>query len=223
MNLLLLFVEILTVFGLVVFFERFFGKEGLIAWLPVASILANIMTCKQIDMLGVSTTLGTVLFASTFLATDILSEKYSKKEALKAVKIGMLSVVTFILSTQVALLYIPNGFDYANEAMQTLFSLSLRISIASVVMYFVANLCDVYLYDKLKQKTNGKHMWLRNNVSTILCNCLENFLFMLLAFLGTYDLTTVLIMALSASVVEVVAGVCDTPFLYLATMNKKEK
>lgn len=216
-NVVLLFIEIFCTFGSVVLFSRLFGKAGLLAWVPIASILANIMTAKTVDMFGLSSTMGTVLFASTFLATDILTENYNVKDARKAVFMGMCGVVFYIISSQIAIRYIPSQFDYANDAMVVIFSLSLRISISSIIMYLLANLADVYLYDKLKVKTGGKYMWLRNNVSTIACNCLENFFFMFLAFIGIYDFKTVVIMAVSTSIIEVVAGVCDTPFLYAAT------
>jgi len=217
MNVLLLFIEIFCTFGCVVLFNKLFGKFGLLAWVPIASILANVMTAKTIDIFGLSSTMGTVLFASTFLATDILTENYDVKYARKAVFMGMAGTLFYIISSQIAIHYIPSMFDYAHDSMVTIFSLSLRISISSIIMYFVANMADVYLYDKLRAKMSGKHMWLRNNVSTILCNCLENFLFMLMAFIGVYDLKTVIIMALSTSVIEIIAGVCDTPFLYIAT------
>lgn len=83
-------------------------------------------------------------------------------------------------------------------------------------MYFVANIADVLLYNKIKEKTGEKLMWLRNNVSTILCNCLENFFFIFFAFVGIYSMKDILIIALSTSVIEAIIGLCDTPFLYLA-------
>lgn len=217
MNVLLLFVEILCTFGTVVLANKFFGKYGLLAWVPIASILANIMTAKTVDMFGLSSTMGTVLFASTFLATDILTENYDFKFARKAVFMGMFGTLFYIVSSQIAIRYIPSVFDYAHDSMVTIFSLSFRISVSSIIMYFIANMADVYIYDKLRKKMCGNYMWLRNNVSTILCNCLENFFFMLMAFIGTFDLQTVVIMALSTSVIEIIAGICDTPFLYLAT------
>ena len=220
MNVVLLFIEICCTFGAVVLANRFFGKYGLLAWVPIASILANIMTAKTVNMFGLSSTMGTVLFASTFLATDILTENYNIKLARRAVFMGMFGTLFYIISSQIAIRYIPSAFDYAHESMVTIFSLSLRISISSIIMYFVANMADVYLYDKLKVKMDGKYMWLRNNVSTILCNCLENFLFMLMAFIGVFDIKTVIIMALSTSVIEIIAGICDTPFLYIATKWK---
>ena len=216
-NLILLIVEALLVFTTVVIVGKLFGKEGLIGWVAIATILANVLTAKAIEVCGISITLGNALFASNFLATDILSEKFSKKDAKKAVCMGLLGSLSLIAFTQIGLRYIPGEFDYVHDAMSTLFAFSLRISIASIVMYFVSNIIDVYLYNKMKDKMNGKKMWVRNNVATILCNCLENFLFTFGAFLFIYDMKTLMIIALSTSVVELLLAIGDTPFLYWAT------
>jgi uncharacterized integral membrane protein (TIGR00697 family) len=162
------------------------------------------------------------MFASTFLATDILSECYSKKDAKQAVYLGLFADVILICATQIALLYTPSEFDYADGAMRTLFALNLRISIASAVMYVIANLADIYLFNKIRDITSGKFLWIRNNVSTILCNCLENFGFITIAFFGIYDAKTILTIAISTNIVEAVVAVLDTPFLYIATRIKGE-
>lgn len=216
MNELTLFIEVCIVFSLVLICHRFFRREGVIAWVSIATVLANIITAKNAMIFGLSTAIGTVMFASTFLATDILSECYSKKDAKKAVYIGLFSNVVLICATQIALRYIPSPFDYANEAMNTLFALNLRISIASATMYFIANIMDVYLFNKIKEQMNGRALWLRNNVSTILCNCLENFGFIGLAFYGIYDIKTIITIAISTSVIELIVAILDTPFLYMA-------
>lgn len=85
----------------------------------------------------------------------------------------------------------------------------------------IANMADVYLFSKLKEKSGGRLLWLRNNVSTILCNCLENFGFIWLAFVGIYDTETILTIAISTSVIEAIVALCDTPFLYLAGRIKR--
>ena len=222
MNLLLLFVEAICAYGAVVLSERLFGKYGATTWVAIATILANILTAKTFTVMGGLTTgCGTVMFASTFLATDILTEKYSKKDAQMGVYMGIFGSVCLIIFTQFTIYCIPSAFDYAHDSICTLFSLSLRITISSLIMYVVANLADIYLYSRIKEKTNGKYMWLRNNVSTILCNCLENFLFMLGAFLFIYDIQTIMIMALSTSAIEIILGLFDTPFLYLAMRKRK--
>ena len=187
MNEVILIIEVVVVFSLVIMSHFFFRKEGVMAWVAVATILANIITAKNAEIFGLSTAIGTVMFASTFLATDILSECYSKEDAKKAVYMGLFSNLVLICATQIALRYTPSPIDYADEAMQVLFSLNLRISIASAAMYFISNMADVFLFNKLKDEMHGKALWLRNNVSTIVCNCLENFGFIALAFWGIYD------------------------------------
>lgn len=222
MNNFLIFGEVLFVFSSLLVCHKLFGKSGVISWVPIATILANIITAKNANIFGLSTAIGTVMFASTFLATDILSECYSKKAAKQAVYLGLFADVILICATQIALLYTPSEFDYADGAMRTLFALNLRISIASAVMYVIANLADIYLFNKIRDITSGKFLWIRNNVSTILCNCLENFGFITIAFFGIYDAKTILTIAISTSIVEAVVAVLDTPFLYIATRIKGE-
>lgn len=217
----LLVLEIIFVFGTLLFAKRFFGRAGVIAWVPIATILANLLTAKNVDLAGLSVSMGTVWFASTFLATDILSECYSKKDAKMAVWLGVFGNILFIIAPQITLAYIPSAVDYANGFMQGLFALNLRISISSSVMYIIANLADVYLYNKIRDRMQGKQMWLRNNVCTVLTNCLENFGFIALAFWGIYDIQTILIIATSTSIVEAAVALCDTPFLYLACRRKE--
>ena len=223
MNELILLLEVVIVFAMVILSHAFFKREGVITWVAIATILANIITAKNAEIFGLSTAIGTVMFASIFLATDILSECYSKEDAKKAVYIGLAANIVLICATQIALLYKPSEFDYADGAMQILFSLNLRISIASALMYFISNLADIYLFNKIKDKMNGKALWLRNNVSTIICNCLENFGFIGLAFWGIYDIKTILTIAISTSIVELTVAILDTPFLYIAKGISEKK
>lgn len=222
-NELIFLIELIVCYSIILLINRFFNKEGLIAWVAIASILANILTAKNVDSFGMTYTLGTVMFASTFLATDILSERFGKDSAKKGVYIGLIGTICLVIFSQIGLWYAPSAIDYAHDSMQTIFSLSLRISISSMVMYFVANMLDVFLYNKLKEKTGNKLMWVRNNVATILCNCLENFLFMFGAFYGVFETKDVLMMAVSTSLVEIIAGLLDTPFLYIATRRERKQ
>lgn len=220
MNELLFFMSMIGVFSAVVLAERIFGKSGLYAWAAFAPIMANILTAKQITLFGLDVTMGTVLFASLFLCTDIMSEKHGEEEAKKTVWIATAFVGAFIVTAQVALLFIPNEFDFASGAMKSLLGTSMRISLVSLVLFLLANLFDVWLYNRLKRKSE-KRMWLRNNVATIFSNCIENFLFVFLAFVGTMSVTDCLMIALGTSVIEIVASLFDTPFLYIAKHIKE--
>ena len=219
MNILYGFINIIVTFSLVVLIEKLFKKEGLYVWLSIATILANITVCKMIDVFSFTTSLGNVLFASTFLATDIMSEKYSKKDAKKGVYISIFSSITFIIITQLTLLFIPSSEDVVNEAMKTLFSISIRTMSASMVMFFISNMADIHIYNKLKEKYPDK-LWLRNNISTILCNCVENYFFNTLAFIGIFPMSVIISIATTTTIIEIVIAICDTPFLYLSKKLK---
>ena len=215
MNILFGFINIIVTFSLVVLIEKLFKKEGLYVWLSIATILANLTVCKMIGVFNFTTSLGNVLFPSTFLATDIMSEKYSKKDAKKGVYISIFSGITFIIVTQLTLLFIPSADDVVNDAMKTLFSISIRTISASMIMFFISNMADIHIYNKLKDKY-PKKMWLRNNLSTIACNCIENYFFNTLAFIGIFPMSVIISIATTTTIIEIVIALCDTPFLYLS-------
>ncbi len=219
MNIVLGIISIIATFSIVVCMEKMFKKEGLYVWISIATIMANILVCKSIDILGLTASLGNVMFASIFLATDILSEKYDVKDSRKAVMLAIVSQIIFILATTVAVSYIPSETDLSNESMKTLFSINARVSISSIVMFGASNMLDIYLFEKLKKKF-PKQLWLRNNVSTIISNCLENYFFVFFAFVGIYDYSTILSIATTTSILEIIIAICDTPFMYIAKKLK---
>ena len=206
----------LFVFGLLVLAKKFFGKAGVFAWIAIATIFANIFEAKNIMLFGLNLAAGHAMFGSVFLATDILSECYGKEVAKKGVWLGLFADIALIVCSQICRVYIPSALDSADPSIQRLFSMSLRITAASAFMFFISNWCDVLLFAMIRELTHGKYLWLRNNVATITCNCLENFLFYILAFYGVFTMDQIISMGLATCLLEVVIGVCDTPFLYLA-------
>ena len=127
-NELLLILSILFIYTCVVLFYRFLGKTGLYCWTVLATIAANIEVLIVVDAFGMEQTLGNILFASTFLVTDILSETEGRQSANKAVLIGIITSSVFILISQSWLLYTPNDNDWAAPAIASVFSNTPRLS-----------------------------------------------------------------------------------------------
>lgn len=219
MNIILGVLSIIITFSSVILMEKIFKKEGLYIWISIATILANIVVCKTINVLGLTSSLGNIMFASNFLATDILTEKYGKDDAKKAITMALCSTIIFIVTTQISLLYIPDITDIAQKSMENLFGLNLRTSIASISLFYISNLFDIHLFDKLKQKYPNK-LWLRNNVATIISNCMENYLFAILAFAGIFSFSTIISIATTGTIIEIIIALLDTPFLYLSKKTK---
>ena len=110
MNLLLSIISNILVYGLVVLLEKYFKKEGLFVWISIAIVIANILVCKNIDIFGVTTTLGNIMFSSVFLASDSLNLKYSKNESYKAISLGLIMNIIFTITFQIAIKFIPLCF-----------------------------------------------------------------------------------------------------------------
>lgn len=158
MNELLFFLEIVLTFGCVVAAKKIFGKAGLIAWIAIAMILANLTVVKTVNLFGIDATLGNIMFASTFLAGDMLNENYGRQAAHKGILVGLGGVLVFMVCTQISLLYTPSTTDVSHDAMALLFALNLRTSIASVAMCILANWLNVSLYAKIRELTHGKYL-----------------------------------------------------------------
>lgn len=216
MNHFILLAEIITAFGLLLLAKRLFGKNGVYGWIALATVFANIFEAKNIDLFGLNLAAGHVMFGSVFLATDILSECYGIQNAKKGVYVGLFADAALILCALLCRAYIPSAADTADASIQRLFSMSVRITAASAFMFFISNWCDVLLFNKIRTLTNGRYLWLRNNVATILCNGAENFLFYALAFYPMFGIAQIMNMGLATCLLELVIGLCDTPFLYLA-------
>jgi uncharacterized integral membrane protein (TIGR00697 family) len=182
----------------------------------MATIIANIEVVKSIDLFGIEATLGNVIYGSVFLATDILNEKYGKKEAQRGVFVGFASMVAFVAMTQVNLLYTPNEYDFAQRHMQALFSFLPRIAFASMLAYIISQLLDTNIYQWVREKTGGKYLFLRNNISTMIGQMIDSILFTAVAFVGVFEPRVVVMIGVSTYLLKVVIAVVDTPFLYLA-------
>jgi len=206
---------ILVQFGLLVGAYKLFGLTGLYVWIGFAIVAANIQVVKMVDLFGVSGTLGNIMYGSIFLATDLINEKYGRKQAQKAVYIGFIMLVSFTVITQVSLKFAPNEFDFAQSSLETLFSLLPRITIGSLTAYLVSQTLDVYLFDKIKNKFGSKNqLWIRNNGSTLVSQAIDTAIFTFIAFTGALPFAVVMEIFWFSYVIKLITSLVDTPFVY---------
>lgn len=204
--------------GSVLLTYKLFGKNGIYAYAVFATLIGNIAVCKCVDLFGLSATAGNVQFAATFLITDILSEKYGKKDASRAVQYSLAMMIFWMIGTQMILWFAPNANDYVSESMKQIFSLAPRVTAACILSYIVSQNLDIILYHKLWEKTGGgsNKLWLRNNVATMTSQAIDTLLFTSIAFWGVYPTNVFLGIMLTTYLFKVVVALFDTPFIYLA-------
>ncbi|MGN0739061.1 MAG: queuosine precursor transporter [Treponema sp.] len=222
MNELLLIMSLVISFGGTVLFFRLFGKSGLFAWIGIAAVFANIEVTVLVNAFGMDQTLGNTLFASSFLATDILSEIYGKKDADKGVLVGIFTTVLFIILSSMWVHYIPAESDWAMPSVKALFANTPRILCASLAGYAISEVLDVWLYHKwwnLTEKKTGSHtkmLWFRNNFSTLISQLVNIVLFNFIAFFGIFQLKELISITVACYIIYVITSLLDTPFVYLA-------
>ncbi|MGG1311716.1 queuosine precursor transporter [Cohnella laeviribosi] len=196
---------------------RLFGKNGLYAWIGAATVLANIQVVKTIEIFGIVATLGNTIYATIYLTTDLLNEKYGEKEARKAVWFGFFTLVMSMILMQMALKFVPQESDISQEALETIFGLMPRLALGSLTAYFVSQFLDVRLFSKLKKAYPGRNqLWIRNNGSSLLSQLVDTLVFASIAFAGVYSWSVWWQIVLSTYLLKFIVSAASTPVIYAA-------
>ncbi len=199
---------------------KFFGRTGIIIWIVLATILANIQVLTVVDLFGVEASLGNILYGTIFLGTDVLNEIYGKKEAKKAVFIGFSVMFVTVIIMQIAIQFTPNSEDWAMPLLKDIFGFLPIVFLASMTAFIISQLVDVYVFSKIKDKLpDNKYLWVRNNGSTLLSQLVDTIIFVPIAFYYK-DFNSMLILILSTYFIKLIVAVLDTPFIYLAKRIK---
>lgn len=219
MNELLCVITLVISFTFVILSYKFLGKTGLFLWIAIATIVSNIQTVKLVNIFGIESSLGTILYGSTFLATDILNLKYGKKEAKKTILIGFLTMIVMTVFMSLCLKYAPSSNDFAQQSLTTIFTVNIRITIASLIAFAFSQFIDTILFQKLQKKYNK--LWLSNNASTMICQIIDTIIFCTITYYGLVDIQVIFQIMISMYVFKFVIALCDTPYIYIASKIKK--
>jgi uncharacterized integral membrane protein (TIGR00697 family) len=217
-NEILWFVLLLVDFAIALLVYRWFGRAGLLVLIVLHIIVCNLQVVKQVQLFGLQATLGNVAYGVTFWCTDLLAEKHGKSEARRGVIVGFVALVAFTLLMQLALLFSPGPEDWANPHLQEIFSFMPRLAGASLLAYLVSQFHDVWFFHYLRTLTRGRHLWLRNNLSTAVSQLLDTLVFCSVAFIGVFSVPVLLQVYLTTWLIKLLVAALDTPFIYLATL-----
>lgn len=223
--------QVLFCYSAILFLLKYFGKVGIYVYVSVAIILANIQVLKVVEFpfFPEPMALGTILFISIFLCTDILNEYFDKHSATKCIYLG---IATYLFSTIVMFITISlnpiniNTFPewswslQMHESIQNIFLPQFPIIVASISAFFISQKIDIFIYSYFKNK-NSSHLWFRNNISTIFSQFVDNLIFSLLAFnLLSSNPVPILDLIISYGIgiyiLRIFLGLFDTIFIYLA-------
>jgi len=184
----------------------------------------NLLGSKIVSLFGISVSVGIFMVPFTFLITDMVAEVHGQKTVRQFIYGGLTALILVLIFTSIFVYIEPHERYAYNEDYKHVFGNSLRMIIASIVAFFFAQMHDVIAYEFWKKKTGGKMLWLRNNLSTIVSQLIDTFLYMMIAFyLASPKFTFEFILQLMVPyyLFKVGFAIIDTPLVYLGVPDLK--
>jgi uncharacterized integral membrane protein (TIGR00697 family) len=178
----------------------------------------NLLGWKIVDLFWVPVSVGIFMVPLTFLITDIVADVYWKKTVNIFIVWWALSLVVMFTFTIIFVYLEPHSrYDFNNE-YKVIFGSSLRMIVASFIAFIISQFHDIITFEWLKKKTNWKHLWFRNNFSTIISQFIDTFIFMMIAFYQIspkFTFMFIISMSIPYYLFKVLFALIDTPFVYL--------
>jgi uncharacterized integral membrane protein (TIGR00697 family) len=198
---------------------RWFGNQ-ILGPLLAGSVVTSIFIAEKLGTIAIpglgeyAITVSILIYSSTFLITDVISELEGRAAAQRAVLGTALCYPLVLLTTQLGVHWAPSSFYNNQVAFDSVMSFAGRVTLASLVSYLVSQSLDVWVFHRIKAATGSRHLWLRNNGSTLLSQGVDTVIFYSLAFLGTVPIATLLQLMVLGYLLKLVIALVDTPFVY---------
>jgi uncharacterized integral membrane protein (TIGR00697 family) len=190
------------------------GKEFLYAYLAMIATFAIFLGPMVIVLFGFPFFIGEVFYAAIFLSTDMTTERWGETEARHILWLVILIFVVVSVLMQFALLLTPHSSDFVQGHIRAALAVTPRLIAAGFVMFLIEQHFDIWFFGFLKRKFQGKHLWLRNNISTMTSQLIDVLGVYPLALYGVYPNLVQLMIA--AYLFKICMAVLDTPFMYLS-------
>jgi|TARA_B100000925_G_scaffold244343_1_gene194153 hypothetical protein len=189
-----------------------------------AIFIASLVTCNLIANKFVTVDLGFKVFIVsagilpyplTFLVTDLISELYGQKKANLVVFSGFVASMFVLL-----FLWLGGQFNAIpssivnDDIYNSVFQNAWRIIAASMIAYLFAQFIDVRIFHFWKRLTNGKHLWLRNNGSTIASQLVDTTLVIMILFVGVWESDQIISAIIDGWLFKMLMAAIDTPIIY---------
>jgi queuosine precursor transporter len=199
-----------------VFLSWRLDRERLHGVILIFLILISLTGSKVVEFFGHPTNTGNIFYASVFLATYFLIERYGKREGIHAIWVGTIGMVFFMVLARLSIMF--TGSDSTaqfNEALHLSLAPAFRIAVASVIAFLVSQTINVLMYNYLKANMEHIGLWLRANATNLLAQIVDSVIFFTIAFAGVVgepDLVDVILTGLTIKVLFMAAA---APLLYL--------
>ena len=178
-------------------------------------VISSVLASKIITVLGLFVPAGVLAYCVTFVVTDVISEIWGKERANRVVFSGFITLLATFLLIRLALAWEAAPFWREQRAFSAILGSTSRIIIASFIASLASQYHDVWAFHLWRKWTAGRHLWLRNNASTVVSQFIDTVIFITIAFYGTMPVFPLI---KGQYLIKVLIALLDTPFVYLVVI-----
>ena len=179
-------------------------------------ILSNILAVKLFSINEwLVLPAAVIVYVFTFPITDTIAEVYGKEAARKTVFAGFITQIAALVFIYLAIQLPSAPFFGDQSSFETIFSAGFRVTLASLISYFISQNLDVTIFHKLKERHGESKLWVRNNASTMTSQLVDTTIFITIAFAGTMPTGALIAMIFSQYLFKLIVATTDTPLVYL--------
>ncbi len=176
-------------------------------------VISNVIAIKIISIGGLIGPAAVICYALTFVVTDTIAEIWGKERTKFIVILGFFASIISAVMIKMAILLPSASFWGGQKEYELILGNNLRIVIASMLAYIISQNHDIWAFHFWKNKTSGKYLWVRNNLSTSISQLLDTSIFIFVAFYGTG--VPILSMIIGQYIIKLIIAILDTPLVYL--------
>ena len=193
-------------------YERPDALIGLyVAFVAISQIMAAKIAEYDLGFITVTAPAAVLVYSVTYLFTDIVNERFGRREVHKMILIAFVTQVALIFFLWLGTELTPASFWDDQEAWESIIGLVPRITLASWVAFLVSENFDAWVFDVFRKKTQGRHLWMRNVFSSIPALTIDTLLFISIAFWGAMPLRGLIEGQIFT---KWLVGLVNIPFMY---------
>ena len=194
-------------------------KYHVLVALFVASVIAANLMGNKIAVFGFfDAAVGIMVFPLSYLALDVIQEVEGRETARRIV-LATIAVLAYVLVVTYVATQLPSAArDFYPEQYNLIFGISVRVMVASITAFLIAEMMDIEVFRTLKEWTHRRMLWLRATGSTIVSQFIDTTVFMFLAFYGVtpkFDALYIFALVIPYWLLKCTVAIFGTPFVYL--------
>jgi queuosine precursor transporter len=184
-----------------------------------AIIVVNLAGAKTVTIMDFTFSTALIVFPLIGIIQDSITEVFGRQKSRQFLYYALIcSFLAAMFLSWSTMLPPSNRYLADNAAYTMIFGQSIRILLGSLTAFFVSDMVDIWVFEKMKNLTKGRFLLLRANVSNFISQSIDTFLFTFLAFYGVsqkYTLEFVIQISLSYLGLKLLWSFVNSPFINL--------